>query len=175
MKKISKSPAKATPLLSEVVSTFIVLNLMAKFIAKDKFIINVDNDAEVKIGDIGQEFRTWFLAKSEKPYLPNIKAVYGRSLNNQSGDRAIIAELGGLKKARVTLAEIYVMLLAQPNGEDGAMLSNGYDNIFYVLDINNILRTVSICWMTNGWWIESNTIDYPLDHMYFARVFSRTL
>ena len=64
------------------------------------------------------------------------------SSHARSVDGPILAELGGEAKAETTLTEVYSLMEAQKNGENGPLLTNGYANIFYVRDVNGALRAV---------------------------------
>ena len=159
------------PLFSAGSSIFTVLPTTAKFVAEDKFVVNTDKKAKVKISYVGDNFINWFLKKTEEPFPGG--AVYGRKLNQNSVDGPILAELGGEEKAETTLTEIYAMMLTQPNGENGKLLNIGNANIFYVRDINNTLRAVGVDWSGGGWGVCAYSVEdscvWGADYCVFSR------
>ncbi|MHB8903723.1 MAG: hypothetical protein ACYC40_01285 [Patescibacteria group bacterium] len=160
-----------TSILSAIISTFVVSATTIKFVAKGKFVVNTSKKAEVKISFLGDNFINWFLGKTEDPFVGS--TVYGRKLNKGSVDGPILAELGGQEKAETTLTEIYAMMGRQPNGESGELLNNGYANIFYVRDIDSILRAVRVRWSGDGWSVRAYSVEFPHDWLAGSCVFSR--
>ena len=61
----------------------------------------------------------------------------------------------------------------QGNGENGALLINGYANIFYVRDINSVPRTVGVYWINGGWDVDTYSIDNPNAWHVVNQIFSR--
>jgi len=88
-------------------------------------------------------------------------------------DAPIIAELGGNEKAETTLTEVFSLMEKQPNGEEGALLNNGWWNILYVKDQNGVLRTVSVCWLVDGWNVYARSVGDPYGWYDGYQVFSR--
>ena len=62
---------------------------------------------------------------------------------------------------------------AQPNGENGNLLNNGWANIFYIKDINGTLRAVHVNWLDDGWFVFAHSVEYPNLWRADYRVFSR--
>ncbi|MEK7195270.1 MAG: hypothetical protein AAB655_01085, partial [Patescibacteria group bacterium] len=131
------------PLLTPV-GTVTVAATTTSFVAKDRFVVNTKQNAPVKIAYLWDDFRAWFTDKVEQPF-EGSTLKYGK-LSRSSVDGSIIAELGGEEKAETTLAEIFSLMAAQmaaqPSGESGPLLTNGYANIFYVRDAKGVLRAV---------------------------------
>ena len=161
-----------TSILSNPFSSCIVPGTISKFVAKDNFVFNISKRAGVKISFIGSGFINWFLEKTEKPFPGSF--VWGRKLYKNSFDNRILAELGGHEKAKTTLFELFTMMKRQAKGENGRLLNNGWSNIFYILDINGILRVVNVYWSGNGWGIDAASIKglgaWPPDFCVFSRV-----
>jgi hypothetical protein len=158
-------------LLSAVVSTFAVSATTEKFVAKDKFKVDTSRKAKVKISYLGDNFKEWFLGKEEDPFAGS--TINGRKLEKSSVDGPILAELGGNEVAETTLTEMYAAMAAQPNGESGNLLNNGWANIFYIKDVNGTLRTVDVHWSGDGWYVRAYSVEDPGEWYADRRVFSR--
>ena len=150
---------KKPNLLLELVSTVLVPATTKKFITKERFVLNTKRNASVKISYLGDDFRAWFLGKTEEP-LPEQTLRYAK-LGQISLDASIIAELGGEEKAETTLSELLSLMEGQKNGEDGPLLSNGLWNIFYIKDVTGVLRAVSVIWLGDGWYVNASSIEDP--------------
>jgi hypothetical protein len=168
----TKSVVQAiTVLLSTIIAVLTVFATTEKFVAKDKFKVNTGKKAKVKISFLGDNFKEWFLGKTEDPFVGS--TVYGRKLEKNSVDGPILAELGGNDVAETTLTEMYSVMEAQPNGESGNLLNNGWANIFYVKDINGVLRAVFVFWFDGGWNVRARSVGGPGGWSADVRVFSR--
>jgi len=166
VKKVKKT------LRSFVVSTFTVPATTQKFIAKDNFVVDTGRNAKVKIAYLNDNFKDWFMGVTEEAFPGS--TIYGRQLENNSVDGPILTELGGQEKAKITLSELYAAMAAQPNGEDGGLLNDGFANIVYVTDITGALRAVSVSWVNNnGWRIVASSVQDRGAWIADNRVFSR--
>ena len=139
--------------------------------ARDHFVINISQDASIIVPYIGGNFRRWFLNKIEEPFATNV--LRGSTLCETSRDGPIIAELGGEKEALTTLTEIFACMELQAGGKRKPLLTNGYPNIFYVRDADNMLRAVCILWRNGGWSVNAWTIDASSKWSAGSLVFSR--
>lgn len=92
-------------------------------------------------------------------------------LLKSSVDGPILAELGDAQET--ALAQVYALMERQPKGESGALLTNGYANIFYIRDVNGTLRAVNVDSGSDGWGVFARSVDYPLRWRGDRRVFSR--
>lgn len=146
----------------------------AKFVAKNKFKIDTSDQAPVKINYVGDNFNEWFLKDDGKieDQIAEQTLRYGK-LRKSSVDGPIIAELGGEEKAETTLAELHSLMSQQPNGEDGVLLINGYANIFYVRDINGVLRAVDVRWHDDGWDVGASSVEFPNEWNDGYQIFAR--
>lgn len=158
-------------IVNTIVSTATIAASIEKFVVKDKFKVDTSRKAKVKISYLGDNFKEWFLEKTEESFAGS--TVYGRRLDKGSVDGPILSELGGQEKAETTMAEIYAMMERQANGESGALLNNGWANIFYVRDITGTLRAVSVCWDGLGWRVVAGSVADPCEWYAGRRVFSR--
>lgn len=158
------------PLLIPV-GTATVAATMIQFVARDHFVMNTKKNVPVKISYLRDNFTTWFLGKEEQPFAGSTLR-FGK-LSRRSVDGPIIAELGGEEKAETTLTEFHALLQAQKDGENGPLLTNGYANIFYVRDVNGVLRAVGAGWDGGGWHVVARPVTDPYGWGYGSRVFSR--
>ena len=128
----------------------ITVPTQSKFVVHDHFKLDTSKNAVVKIGYIWNEFTAWFndLVEGETPE----QELKYHKLEEDSLDERILQELGD--KAETKLSQLFALLKKQPNGEDGALLTNGYTNIFYVHDASGELRVVGVLWNAGfGYWI----------------------
>ncbi len=152
------------PSLLELVSTVVVPATTSKFVAKEKFIRDTGRKAKVKISHLGGNFTEWYLAgdgKTEDPI--SEQTLRYHKLRQSSMDGPIIAELGGEARAETTLTEVFSLMEKQSNGENGALLTDGYANIFYVRDSAGLLRTVGVywSWSADGWLVYALSVGNP--------------
>ena len=129
---------------------------VSRFVAKDHFTVGT---SEVKIGWLGDNFREHFLAKVEKR-VPTIDLAIS-TLVSGSLDAPILAELSD--KAETTLASLWHLLCQQRSGQAGALLTNGYSNIFYIRDTGGVLWAVNARWNVSygGWDVEAFPVGGP--------------
>ncbi len=118
----------------------------------------------------GSHFEGWFFGKTVEP-IGETQLRYGKLLRAEV-DGPIIAELGGEIKAETTLAEIFGLIEMQKKGEKGALLINGYANIFFVRDIDSALRIVRANWHDGGWDLDANSVGHPFRWSWLQQVFS---
>jgi hypothetical protein len=140
-------------------------------VGREHFIVNISENALIKISYIGGNFRRWFLNKIEEPFATNV--LRGYKLCEASKDGPIIAELGGEKEAVTTLTEIFACMELQADGKRKPLLTNGRANVFYVRDSNNLLRAVCILWHNDGWSVDAWAIEAPSKWDGGSLVFSR--
>src|SRR3989344_3662326 len=158
----------------ELVSTIMVPGTTTKFVAREKFVINIKPNALVKISFIGDNFAGWFLAGDGKIEGPReeTKLRYHKLLES-SVDGPIIQELGGEERSETTLSEMFFLMKTQKNGEAGVLLNTGYANIFYITDRAGMLRSVFVYWFGDGWCVYASSVLYPFRWFVGRHVFSR--
>lgn len=126
-------------------------------------------EASVKIAYRGENFTSWFQAKTEDGPRAALVAL---ALARTAYDTEIITDLGGETSAEVALSEVWSLMERQPKGGEGVLITNGYANIFYVRDVNGALRAVGVRWYSAGWDVDAYALgDGQWDDG--ARVFSR--
>lgn len=136
------------------------------FVAREKFVVNTSDEAEVKISYLGNNFKEWLLNKFEEPQA-GIKLRYYRLLE-ASVDDPIIAELGGQDQAETTLTAMFSLMKKQGHGQKGKLLTDGKANIFYIWGY-----AVSVGWDGGGWGVGANSVEGPSRWGAGGRVFSR--
>ena len=169
---ITKSPESNS--LLKFVGTVLVPATTAKFVAKDKFIVNTKHDAPVKINYVGDNFTKWFLCgdgKTEDP-ISEQTLCYAK-LRKASMGASIIEELGGEAKAETMLFAMFSLMEEQRCGEKGVLLNNSYGNIFYIPDKAGVLRAVYVRWNAGGWYVNAFFVKDLFKWLDGDRVFSR--
>ncbi len=160
---------KARKLL-ELMGT-VKVNISKKFIL-GKYLF--DNPGKIKLYYLGDNFKEWFMAGASKQEEPvGEQELLNTKLTEKSFDVQIIEELGGKAKAETTLSEMFAQIEKQPNGQEGALLTNGYANIFYCRDTGDVLRAVCVFWRTYGWYVRADSVGYPSARIAGDQVFSR--
>lgn len=158
------------PLL--ILAGAITIKPALKFIVADNF----DRIQELmRYVHVTGDFKGFFLGKTETMKQGETTLRY-HTLNHDLDDNSIVAELGGETKAEESLAEVYALLAVQPNGEHGTLLNDGHANIFYVRDINGVLRCVSMYWENDhGWILDACSVGMAPGSAWRAgeQVFSR--
>lgn len=157
--------------LLDWVGTVTVPATASKFIAREKFVVDTSDSAEVKISYLGDNFKRWFLDKTEEPMAEQVLRY--AKLKKSSVDGPIIAELGGDAKAETTLTEFFAVLKQQGHGISGALLNNDWANIFYILDESGLLRAVRAYWRGGGWGVGADEVSCPRAWRGGNQVFSR--
>ncbi|MDP3899662.1 MAG: hypothetical protein Q8Q23_01130, partial [bacterium] len=161
--------------LLEFIGTIGIPATAEQFFVKKKFVIDISATAPVKISFISINFEEFFLVgkgKIEEPITK--KTLCFQKLLRSSSDTLIIDELGGEGEAETTLTELYALMVLQSNGEDGALLTNGCANIFYVGDdFSGVLRAVYVYWIGGVWHVYTSPVVDPLGWDDGIRVFSR--
>jgi len=143
---------------------------MSVFSAKEKFVVDTSDSAEVKIAYVGDNFRSWLLNKVERAVPASVLSYH--TLLQRSLDNTIIKELGGEAKVEATLSALWQLLVFQRNGESGVLLTNGNANMFYIRDTDGVLRAVHVSRDGYGWDVDANSVAGPRGWDAGDRVFS---
>lgn len=140
------------------------------FVVCDKFVVDISDKVNVRIAWLGSNFKERFFEKIEEP-TEESQLCYHKLLE-QSLDLPIIASLGGEDKAETTLAQVFSLMEKQGGGEAGVLLINGSANIFYVRDVNGVLRAVYVDLHGDGWRVYARSVESP--HRWYVddQVFS---
>lgn len=146
--------------LLELVTTVSVA-ACEKFVAKEHFKVDTSRKAKVKIAFLWDNFSKHFLPKTEEGVLAGEIKV--NKLLQSSLDAPIMTELGDPRSYSTTLADLWALLEKQPNGEEGALLVNGYANTLYIHDTEGNLWAVFASWYAayGGWYVEALSVGRP--------------
>ncbi len=152
----------------EFVSTVTVSATTKKFVVRDY----IQKLRKTKNVYTGSNFEKWFFDKTVEPISSEQELNYHK-LTKNSVDGPIIVELGGEAKVETTLAEMFSFIARQPNGENGVLLTNGYANVFFIRDMDGVLRAVHCDGCDDGWDLYANSVESPLAWCDGIQVFSR--
>lgn len=165
-------PARKSSELLKFCGTVLIAAMTEKFIANDKFVVNTENDAEVKISYIGPLFQKEFLDGKGIVDEPRPTAILCRhKLKCNSLDKPILVDLGG--REETTLSELYALMRKQRRGQKGKLLANGWANIFYIRSFGGVLFAVGVRWVGLGWRVEAISVKLPDEWHSGILVFSR--
>ena len=113
------------------------------FIGKEHFKKNIRGERNnVMMQEMVCGFTDRFWGKVEKEVQPAILGAY--DLLTPASDVEILAELG--KRAEISLAHLWQLLLRQPCGQPGPLHTDGKHNIFYIRGVDDLLWTVQANW-----------------------------
>ncbi|MBT3690131.1 hypothetical protein HOE31_04680 [bacterium] len=125
------------------------------FTAKYCFVADITDSAIVKISNI-KTFIRQFSSKVE-PAVKEVELSY-YELTDNATDEQIIKNLGGKAKAKITLYQLWELLLLQPNGEEGALLVDRY-NLLFIEDANNVIYLIRLYWDSYGWDLDAISMN----------------
>ena len=156
-------------LTKAIVSAFLVLvgtvrlpATTGEFSAQKNFVVNVSDNAEVKIYQLSTKFKELFLDDVVGAETQQIKRkLHCNEFTKNLSDESIIAQLGGDKKAETFLLDVFACMKMQGKGEQGILLTNGLPNIFYVRDTDGVLHSVRLFWNTYGWFLSAGKLGHP--------------
>ena len=135
--------------------TTVPVSACGKFAAKDFF---TKDNPNVKFWYFSDNFASNFLGKVEDS-IPAAELVVHRLERNATDDE-IRAELGD--RAEIVLAHFYKLLAKQSHGGEGALLVNGWGNIFCVRGAKGNLWTVDAGWHSgDGWFVRADSAAHP--------------
>lgn len=151
------APAEKLKLLESVAT--VPVTATTRFVAADRFVADTSKKAKVKIAFAWDNFKNNFVPKVETDIQAGELKIH--KLLRDSLDKPIIAELGA--NHETYLADLWAMLLEQPNGEKGKLLVNGRANIFYIRDVEGVLWAVSVGWgpAYGGWVLCPDSVSFP--------------
>ncbi|HUD47995.1 MAG TPA: hypothetical protein VMR33_14265 [Candidatus Baltobacteraceae bacterium] len=142
--------------LLEALETVVIPATSMPVVIRDFFLKN----SRVKFAAIWSEFKTRFFDKTENP-IPEV--TYRKyKLLRISPDGPIIAQLGGEAKVEGTVTAALALLQRQGHGGAGFLQTNGYANIFYIKDKDDVLCAIRIGWADDGWVIDAIAVQDPL-------------
>jgi hypothetical protein len=150
--KVEAKPRPVVRLLEEVGSP-VEVSSVARFIARDKFVVNTKG--ELPISYLGDNIRANFLdvVETDVPAM----TLKQRKLLKPSADAPILAALGDedttkIEKARTALAHVFSYLKTA----DRSLWF-----IFYVADAKGIVWAVGARWSVYGWDVYAGPVSNP--------------
>lgn len=140
----------------------VAVSLIKPFLARKHIVLGVDENS-VRIGAISSLFCTYFLVEdfTEVEQLKPFTAVTFFALLDTTIDAQIIPALGGEEAVVTDLSVVYSLLCDHARGTYSGLSTDTYMHIFYVRDLNGIMRSVSVAWdrQTKGWELSAHPID----------------
>ena len=131
---------------------------ITRFVAADKFVVNTDPKAKVRIWYVGDNFKAGVLGKIEQNVASAKIAVH--TLLKASLDAPIMTELGA--RTEISLAHFWALIEAQGQGQAGSLLTNGYANIAYVKGVDGNVWAVVAYWNAgDGWSVFASSVECP--------------
>jgi hypothetical protein len=115
---------------------------------------------EARISNVWAEFRQRFFGKTEEASPAVSLRTY--KLQKAAADAPIIEALGGESRVETSIASVFALITGQPYGQPGPLQVNGYANIFYVRDKDDVLCAVRVGWDEEGWIVDAIPVRDPL-------------
>jgi hypothetical protein len=162
----SRSEAPAGPLDPPITSA---LPRHGEFVVSKYFKENISPAAEVKISWLGATFMRHFAVKVEDNTDDVTLQTY--TLSRASTNTQIVAEFDDHHETK--LADLWCLLKLQANGEDGALQTNAFPNIFFVRDVTGVLGAVDALWAGAGWEIGASPVEGQREWPSGSRVIAR--
>lgn len=125
--------------------------LIRNFQAFDAFRIDTRDTAKIKLSSRGKEFERLYLPKIETETVRGETLLVNTINRDRCTDPVIVAALGGIARAEITLGQFFSVFAKQPKGESGPLLVDGRANIGYVRDIEGTLGALRGCFDGTGW------------------------
>lgn len=126
-----------------------------KFVASEHFREDISARSAVRIAWLGATFKQRFVSMVEDPPARATLQAFGVSRPARVAE--IAAALGDRRETR--LGELWCLLVLQPNGESGLLLTTSVPNLFFVRDGGGMLWTIDALWGGAGWEIGASSID----------------
>lgn len=155
-------------------NTVIIPACSEPFVIGDHFMEDAPNTAPVKvrISSLCHRFKRVFFdtVLTSAPEQTLRRAVLVRDCV----DRSIIGWCGGEGAIETTLWSIWSLMVQQPSGESGVLLSNGDPNTFYLHDPQGALWQAVVVWYKGGWSLRVCEVSSILKRRKGTQVFSRS-
>lgn len=86
----------------------------------------------------------------------------------------IVVALGGSDAAKTSLTYVAQLIRAQPQGQEGVLLTNGHSNFFYIEDDNGELSAVRCVWSSSEcvWIVDADPVTALISSSRGCRIFS---
>jgi hypothetical protein len=154
----------------EFVGTVTQKASVGDFRAQTFFVLNDKDNGLPRISSMDDNFVNLFGKKIERP-IPDATLHRYKCLERMD-DLTVIAAFGGKEKIETSLTELFCLLVAQKNGEDGDLLIDGSSNGFYVKTIKGGMEGISVSWEDGGWNIGFGLMEEGCEWDPGTQVFS---
>ena len=147
-----------------------------QFVPKESYVVNTKRGNHVKIGYIDPDFTEWFGEKVEEP---TAEATLCRHVLIRSS--AFAPAMKEVEDAgfvtETTPSQLFSMLEQQPDGpksKPGPLLTNGYANLFKMIDVNGVARLVGASWDGDygGWRVYADVASRSYEWVDEDQLFS---
>ncbi len=147
----------------------------AKFVHKEKYVVNTKPGSHVKIRYVDPEYLQLCGDAVEEP--ASETTLCSHILTRLSAFSPAIKELNGNGVAtKITPAEQFALMERQPDGPNsapGLLLANGYANLLEVVFPNGAERLVDLGWDVDGWSVDVGPVAFSVQWSGGRRVLSR--
>lgn len=165
-KFLSSQSVKFAHLLVPV-DTVVIPARITHFLAKEEiFLAEHGRDGQAPIVYISDNFRAWFGDKTEVLF-EEITLRYA-TLVTPSTDTSIIIELDSKEKWVIPLSAVLFLI----ERRNRVLLYSGRSNIFFVRDVSNQVRVVTLCWHNGGWNLSARHFGDDIMFLDGCQVFS---
>jgi hypothetical protein len=149
---------------------------MEKFFPKKSYVVNTKRGSHVKIAYVDPDFTTWFGDKVEEPAAEATLRRHVLIRPSVFAPAMKEVEDGGFV-TETTPGQLFSMLERQPNGpksDPGPLLTNGYANLFKMIDVNGVPRLVYAFWYggVDGWVVDASDASFSYPWRDEGRLFS---
>jgi len=150
-------------------ATTSALPRVERFVAREHFKVSISPQATVKIAWLGAMFAQRFLSKVEDA---DGGAFLRRFVvRRPARDSEIMAALNIHHETK--LADLWCLLSRQPNGEQGALLTNAIPNLLYIRDVDGVLAAVDAVWGGAGWEVGAGSVAGATQWLQGRQVIAR--
>jgi hypothetical protein len=157
---------------------FTVAARIVQFIPEVSYVVNTKLGPHVKVGYVDVAFTRRFGKKIEEPTAAT--TLRSHVLTRPSAFAPAMKEIrdGGGVATKTTPGELFSLMEQQPDGPqsvDGALLTNGYANLFEMDDIDGVACLVYAYWYSVhvGWFVYVREASYSNQWYDENRFFSR--
>lgn len=154
-KPATASAAKPNPQVLRFIDEITLPARTEQFVPREKYVVNTKRGSHVKICYIDPDFTAWFGDKVEEPTAGT--TLRRHALNRPSVFVPAMKEVEDAGFVTETMpSQLFSMLEQQPDGPKSKLemlLTNGYANLFKMIDINGSARLVIVFWHDEyvGW------------------------
>jgi hypothetical protein len=175
-KPATASAAKPNPQVLRFIDEITLPARTEQFVPRANYVVNTKRDSHVKICYIDPDFTAWFGDKIEEPTAGTTLRCH--AFNRPSMFVPAMKEVEGAGFVTETMpSQLFSMLEQQPDGPKsklGLLRTNGYANLFKMIDVNGNARLVLVFWHDEcvGWSVRARgALDsdrWSGEHRFFS-------